>query len=213
MEQEQAAPSPSPARSAELDVQALAASREALLRGWNGHDALWVFAYGSLLWNPELDYEERAPVRAHGYHRQLCVRSVRYRGTPEQPGVVAGLDRGGSCLGLAYRVAGPTVRAQFARLWQREMFLGVYEPRWLCCRRVDDGASLRALGFVVRRDGGHYCGGLGEEELLRVLGEARGAAGSSGQYLLQMVASLRAAGLPDRRLERLAARLARPRPP
>lgn len=191
----------------ELSVAQLRASRDAMLAGWDGRAPLWVFGYASLIWKPELEFDARCPARAHGYHRRLCLRSVAYRGTPEAPGLVAGLDRGGSCAGVAFRLPAASVPAQFERLWQREMFLGAYVPRWLKLSAAD-GTRFAALAFVIDRAGPLYCAGLPEAELARVLCSARGARGTSLEYLEMTVAALRAEGLRDRHLERLA-RLAR----
>src|SRR5215218_3255850 len=85
------------------------------------HGDLWVFAYGSLMWNPEFEYVRSAPAMLRGYHRSFCVYSTRYRGTPEQPGLVLGLDRGGSCRGIAYQIAAAKVERMLHDLWEREM--------------------------------------------------------------------------------------------
>jgi cation transport protein ChaC len=170
---------------------------------------LWVFGYGSLIWKPEFDFDERVPARIFGFHRRLCLRSVRYRGTEDCPGLVAGLDRGGSCAGVLYRLAGRARGAQFARLWEREMFLGSYAAHWLAAQRLDGGGSVRALAFVVRREAGNYCGKLPQPEVLHVLRCAHGIYGSSLDYLRHTVAALRAEGLRDRHLEQLLAQAER----
>lgn len=195
-----------------LTPEELHASMMATLAGWNGRSALWLFAYGSLMWKPEFDYDRRVPARVFGYHRKLCLRSVRYRGTEQQPGIVAGLDRGGSCAGVAYRMPAQAVQTQFARLWEREMFMGSYAARWLHVRlltqaraRVSTSArTVRALAFVVRRDGPNYCERLSDQEMLGVLLNARGIYGTSLEYLQHTVAALRADGMCDPHLERLA---------
>lgn len=192
-----------------LSPHDLAQSLATTLAHWDGRDPLWVFGYGSLIWNPEFEFDRRVPARVYGYHRKLCLRSVRNRGTPECPGLVAGLDRGGSCAGIAYRVPADSVRAQFARLWEREMFMGSYLPRWLHARRLDGHGGLTALAFVVRRDAPNYCGRLGEGEIIDVLARACGRYGTSLDYLLRTVAGLRAEGLADPHLERLARRVQR----
>lgn len=187
-----------------LSPHELAQSLATTLAHWHGREPLWVFGYGSLIWNPEFEYDRRVPARVWGYHRKLCLRSVRNRGTPECPGLVAGLDRGGSCAGIAYRVPANSVREQFARLWEREMAMGSYAPRWLHVRRLDRGSGLTALAFVVRRDAPNYCGRLGERETIDVLARACGRYGTSLDYLLRTVEGLRAEGLADPHLERLA---------
>jgi cation transport protein ChaC len=166
-------------------------------------EGVWVFAYGSLIWKPEFDFDRRVPARVWGYHRKLCLRSMVYRGTPECPGLVAGLDRGGSCAGIAYRLPRAGLTVQLERLWQREMFMGSYLPRWFDALRLDGGGRVPALAFVMRRTAPHYCGGLSEAELIDILHRARGRYGTSMEYLQRTVAALRAEGLRDPHLERL----------
>jgi cation transport protein ChaC len=199
----------SPTDHRRLTPAEVRASLEATLAHWNRRDPLWLFAYGSLIWKPEMDFDRRVPARVHGYHRKLCLRSIRYRGTHDCPGVVAGLDRGGSCLGIAYRVPARAVQAQFEALWEREMFMGSYQPRWLDCRRLDRARHLKALAFVVRRDAPNYAGRLPEAELVDILTRACGSFGTSLEYLQRTVAGLRDAGLRDPHLEHLAARALR----
>lgn len=187
----------------------LAQSLATTLAHWHGREPLWVFGYGSLIWKPEFEFDRRVAARVYGYHRKLCLRSVHNRGTPECPGLVAGLDRGGSCAGIAYRVPADGVRAQFSQLWEREMVMGSYSPRWLHVRRLDGHGGLTALAFVVRRDAPNYCGRLDERELLDVLARACGRFGTSLDYLLRTVEGLRAEGLADPHLERLAQRAQR----
>ncbi len=186
------------------------ASLDAALANWNRRAPLWVFGYGSLIWNPELDFDRRSPARIYGYHRGLCLRSIRNRGTPEHPGLVAGLDRGGSCAGVVYRVPAAAVHRQFERLWEREMFLASYHARWLTCHRPGGAQAVQALAFVVRRDLAIYCGRLPDDEIVEALRHARGTYGSSREYLENIVTGLRAEGLRDASLERIA-KLARSR--
>lgn len=182
----------------------LSASLQACLAQWNRRTPLWVFAYGSLIWRPEMSFDQRLPARVRGYHRRLCLWSRVNRGTPDCPGLVAGLDRGGSCSGVVYRVRGNAVAVEFERLWQREMFMGSYHPRWLACR-LDTGTSVSALAFVVRRDAPNYAGRLSEAEISEVF--ARGSCGMFGtslEYLVNTVRALREHGIADPHLERLA---------
>ena len=180
----------------------LRASLDASLARWDGRRPLWVFGYGSLIWKPEFEFEAREPARIHGYHRRLCLRSVSYRGTHECPGIVAGLDRGGSCLGMAYRIGAAAVPEVFRGLWKREMFLGSYRPAWLQARLLRR-AGVEALAFVVRRDAFNYGGRLADDELVQILVRACGSKGSSLEYLQRTVAALHEAGLRDPHLERL----------
>jgi cation transport protein ChaC len=197
-------------RKERLGADELRASLAAALTGWNGRTPLWIFGYGSLIWKPEFEFDRRVPAHVFGYHRKLCLRSIKYRGTFECPGVVAGLDRGGSCAGIAYRMPAEVVHRQLPALWEREMFMGSYAARWLQARRLDGRGTVRAMAFVVVRDGPHYCGHLSERQLLRVLTTACGIYGSSLDYLQRTVQALRADGLHDPHLERLLAR-ARPK--
>ena len=184
------------------------ASLAASLAHWDGCTPLWVFGYASLIWKPEFDFEAREPARVHGYHRRLCLRSVLYRGTHDCPGIVAGLDRGGSCLGMAFRIGAAQVTDVFRQLWEREMFLGSYRPTWMRAQ-LCAGGTAEALAFVVRRDAFNYCGGLSEEEIVGILGSACGSKGSSLEYLQRTVAALHEAGLRDPHFERLAHKAAR----
>lgn len=181
----------------------LAASLAQVLAHWDGVSAAWVFAYGSLIWKPELKFDRRVTARIHGYHRRLCLWSRVNRGTPDCPGLVAGLDRGGSCAGVVYRVPANHVRPQFEQLWDREMFMGSYAPRWLNCSLVD-GTRETALAFVVRNDAPNYAGRLAEAQILDVFRRGScGRFGSSLEYLVNTVRSLHEHGLRDPHLERL----------
>lgn len=188
-----------PARWTEAQLQTSLATS---LAHWDGRRPVWVFGYGSLIWRPEFEFEEREAARIHGYHRRLCLRSVSYRGTHECPGIVAGLDRGGSCLGMAYRVGAGRVREVFRQLWEREMFLGSYRPTWMHAHLLG-GGTAEALAFVVRRDAFNYCGHLAEDDLIDILIRACGVRGTSLDYLQRTVAALHEAGLRDPHLERL----------
>jgi len=192
----------SPATPARWTEAQLRDSLASSLARWDGRTPLWVFGYGSLIWKPDFEFEARAAARVHGYHRRLCLRSVLYRGTTECPGIVAGLDRGGSCLGMAYRVAAVHVPEVFRQLWEREMFLGSYRPTWMRAHLLAGGAA-DALAFVVRRDAFNYCGDLAEDDVVDILVRACGVRGTSLEYLQRTVAALHEAGLRDLHLERL----------
>lgn len=191
-----------------LSAAQMAASLAVVLREFGPRipqAGIWVFGYGSLIWKPDLSFDLRVAARVFGYRRSLCLRSVSNRGTPECPGLVAGLDRGGSCAGIVYRLPRAGLRAQLERLWEREMFMGSYAPRWLAAHRLDGAGAVRALAFVVRRDATNYSATMPDAELVAVLRNARGRFGTSLDYLLETVLALRAHGLRDRHFERLAA--------
>jgi glutathione-specific gamma-glutamylcyclotransferase len=163
----------------------------------------WVFAYGSLLWNPIFPFAESRRANVHGLHRRFCLWSLASRGTPTAPGLVLGLDRGGSCRGVVYRLHAGCALDELHLLWRREMVTGAYEPRWL---DVDcEGHRLTALGFVVRREHAQYAGHLTIDAQAEVIARACGAFGSSADYLERTRVSLLAHGVTDRYLERLAA--------
>lgn len=187
-----------------LSADELAESLSVVLAHWDSASPLWVFAYGSLIWNPDFVFDRRLPARIHGYHRRLCLWSRVNRGTPDCPGLVAGLDRGGSCAGVVYRLPAAAARAEFERLWEREMFMGSYAPRWLNCQLVD-GTHQHALAFIVRHDAPNYAGKLAETEILDVFRRGScGRFGTSLDYLVNTVRSLHEHGLRDPHLERLA---------
>ena len=168
------------------------------------HGGVWLFAYGSLIWNPALHYDERRLARVHGWHRSFCLLTRAGRGTPDNPGLVLGLDRGGACTGAAFRVPEPLVQEELALLWRREMLSGSYQPRWVRVRGADGVPFGNAIAFTIHRGGENYAGGLTEAEVVRRLATARGALGSAADYLFRTAEGLRGLGIADARIERLA---------
>ncbi len=169
-----------------------------------GQDGVWLFAYGSLIWNPAIECTGRTLARIHGWHRAFCLSTVTGRGTPDAPGLVLGLDRGGACTGAAFHVAEPLVQEELSLLWRREMLSGSYRPRWVTVRGADGVPFASAIAFTIRRDSEHYAGRLEREELVRRLSTARGALGSSAEYLFRTRDGLRSLGIRDRAVEQLA---------
>ncbi|GAB3627159.1 gamma-glutamylcyclotransferase [Pandoraea terrae] len=192
-----------------LSPEELSKSLDAALRGWNGKQDLWLFAYGSLIWNPGVPVEENLHARVFGYHRGLYLWSRVNRGTPEHPGLVLALDRGGSCAGVALRLAAPTVRAHLETLWHREMALGSYRPAWLHCA-LADGRTTPALAFVMRRDVASYAGRLSDDMIRQVFTQAQGRYGTTHDYVARTVRALREAGMPDPALEAVLHRCGAP---
>lgn len=188
-----------------LTAEELRASLDCTLSQWDGASDLWLFGYGSLIWNPGLPTVENVRSRVHGYHRGLYLWSRVNRGTPEQPGLVLALDRGGSCTGVALRLSSEGVMPHLEALWRREMAMGSYQPMWLPCR-LDDGRRVAALAFVMRRDVEAYTGRLSDEMVRAVLDCASGRYGTTLDYVQRTVVALRDSGMPDRALERLLAR-------
>lgn len=196
-----------PLASQVLPEAALEASLQAALASPHRQPDVWLFAYGSLVWNPVLDYDDRCVVTVHGYHRSFCLWSRVNRGTPEQPGLVLGLDRGGRCTGVAYRIPGALAERELRLLWRREMLLGSYTPRWV---HVTHGErAFRALGFVVNRARSGYAGRLPPEHIVAILRRAHGRIGSGLDYLRQTVDGLAAHGIRDPHLLRVDAAMQR----
>jgi len=197
-----------PAHNA-LSDEELAASLAATLAQRPPHAGWWVFAYGSLLWNPLFPFSESRPATLHGVHRRFCLWSKASRGTCDQPGLVLGLEPGGSCRGVVYRLPEAEVRAELTLLWRREMVTGAYHPRWM---RVRSGTrTLTALAFVVDRAHPQYAGELSLREQAKVLSCAAGALGSSADYLEHTRVSLITHGIIDPYLESLATSVAKHR--
>jgi cation transport protein ChaC len=161
---------------------------------------LWVFGYGSLMWSPGFRYREKSIGLLHGYRRTLCILSHRYRGTPARPGLVLGLERSGSCRGVAYRVARRAAPAVLALLWHREMRGRAYVPR-LVRVRLADARVVRALAFVA--DIGHpqYAGRLDQRERSRLVAQGVGARGACSEYLHNTLEHMRALGMRDAQLD------------
>ena len=188
-----------------LTDEQLAASLAATLTAKPKNAGWWVFAYGSLLWNPLFPFVEARRASLHGLHRRFCLWSLASRGKPHAPGLVLGLDRGGSCRGVVYRLPAPSVMDELHLLWRREMVTGAYAPRWLHVE--SDGRPVIALGFVVRRDHSQYTRKLTIDEQAEVIARACGAFGSSADYLERTRVALATHGIIDPYLERLAERV------
>lgn len=163
---------------------------------------LWVFGYGSLMWSPCFDYKHRAPGRAHGYHRALCILSTRYRGTKRKPGLVVGLCRGGSCWGIAYRIDARGLRRALARLWYREMPRRVYEPR-LIPVRLASGREVRALAFVADTTHPAYVRELDLHGRARLVAQGIGVRGPCIDYIRNTLVHMHDVGVRDPHLERI----------
>ncbi len=183
----------------------LLASREKALAHWDRKTDLWLFGYGSLIWNPGLPAVETVRSKVHGYHRGLYLWSRVNRGTPEQPGLVLALDRGGSCSGMAFRLDAEGADEHLDVLWRREMAMNSYRVAWLPCTLID-GRRVEALAFVMRREAPTYTGKLGDPIVRRVFGCATGRYGTTLEYVSRTVAALRECGMPDRALESLLQR-------
>jgi cation transport protein ChaC len=166
----------------------------------------WVFGYGSLMWKPGFEPLERRHALLRGAHRSLCVHSHVHRGTPQRPGLVLGLDRGGACRGIALRAPAAQADRILADLRARELVTAGYLERW---RRIElrGGGSAEALVYLVDRAHGQYAGKLDPEEIVSIVRGAQGQSGRNPEYVLNTVQHLREEGIRDHVLEGIAARL------
>lgn len=157
------------------------------------------------MWRPDFVHSEMRPARLVGWHRAMCILSTHYRGTPERPGLVLGLDRGGSCVGRVFRVEPEHWPAVRTILHERELITGVYEPRFLTTE-LDDGRREPAYTFVVKRDHYQYWSGP-VDEAVRLIRQGRGSMGSSQDYLASTIAHMDGLGLREGKLHRLLERV------
>ena len=170
---------------------------------------LWVFGYGSLMWRPGFDFEERTLATIRGYRRALCVYSHVHRGTPERPGLVLGLDRGGSCKGVAFRVAAVRADDVIAYLRAREQVTMVY--REIRARTtLADGREVTALSYAVDRTHRQYAGALEPAVLARLVSQGAGVSGPNPDYVRNTYEHMCELGISDPVLATLVDRLSVP---
>jgi len=163
---------------------------------------LWVFGYGSLMWSPGFRSSQKSAGKVHGYHRSLCLYSHRFRGTPERPGLVMGLCRGGSCWGMAFRVAAAAARRVLANLYRREMGNRAYRPTFVRVR-IGRGREIRALAFVADPDHMHFVDNLGIARTARLVAQGHGQRGRNIDYLSYTLAHMHELGVRDPHLDRV----------
>lgn len=164
----------------------------------------WVFGYGSLIWRPGFDFRRSARALLPGAHRSLCIYSFRHRGTPEKPGLVFGLVRGGSCRGVAFEVSAERWEAVHAYLTERELDRGVYKEAYRPVR-LDTGETVAALAFLVDEQHVQYAGRLALAEQARLVRGGVGESGANPEYVLQTARHLAELGMRDRYLDELVA--------
>jgi glutathione-specific gamma-glutamylcyclotransferase len=178
-------------------------------------DDLWIFAYGSLIWDPCFDPVERVPARLTGWHRSFCMRSVRYRGTEAEPGLVLALDEraGAQCDGIAFRISADAAEGALSVLRERELGVtSAYVERRLPVD-LTDGRRVGAVTFVIDRSHGQYCGTMSLEEQARLIAVRSGVRGPNRDYLWHTAAHLAELGLADPELDWLASRVRALSPP
>ena len=185
------------------------AEREASLRAVldarpDRGEGAWLFAYGSLIWNPTVHHVARRVATVEGRRRSFCLSTPAGRGTPDEPGLVLALDSGGTCEGVALLLAEATLEAELSLLWRREMLTGAYRAEWVPLRDAAGHVFGSGIAFVIDPAGPQYAGALSEQETVRRLAVAVGQLGSSAEYLFRTRDGLRALGLRDPLVERLA---------
>jgi len=184
-----------------MNSEELSDSVQHMLKGMNLKGGIWVFGYGSLMWNPDFILEEKRTGIISGYHRRLCLKSIVYRGTSDYHGLVFGLDKGDSCQGMVYRIAEENIHSEMQKIWEREMFAGTYIPSWVNVNTKK--GSISAVTFVINQEHEHYIPDLALEEIAERVIKAEGTCGSCYEYVQNTVKSLHKLGLRDPGLEQL----------
>jgi cation transport protein ChaC len=195
-------PGPEPNVVLHSDADYDAIVHDMLARAPSGDD-LWLFAYGSLIWRPEVDHVEERPGTARGWHRSFCFRLTRFRGTSDNPGLMMALDRGGQCRGVLFRLSPGAPHETLGKLFRREFTMKPANsmPRWITVET--EAGPLRALAFVMNRQSPLYVGRLALDEVAGILASACGHWGSGAEYLYNTVHHLAERGIHDRNLWRL----------
>jgi glutathione-specific gamma-glutamylcyclotransferase len=188
-----------------LSEDELRASRAAILAGADLSSGVWLFGYGSLIWNPAFHFSDRLTGTVYGFHRRFCLWTHLGRGCPDRPGLVLGLERGGSCRGAVFHIAPDAVEEELAIVWRREMISGAYVPRWVDAHTAL--GTVRAITFVINQAHERYARALSDEQVAKIIATAEGWLGPCADYLINTVDHLAELGIHDRPLERLRARV------
>ena len=184
-----------------LTSQEMTVSVQQVLKGHNLEEGIWVFGYGSLMWNPDFKFVEKISGEIKGYHRSLCLKSIVYRGSPDYHGIVFGLDKGDSCQGMAFRIAPENMGSELQKVWEREMFAETYIPTWVSVRTEVDVVS--AITFVINPAHEHYLPDLDLDTIAKRVVRAEGKCGSCLDYVKNTVNYLHQLELSDSYLEEL----------
>lgn len=191
------------ARLVPLPREALARSLAGTVAAAPARDALWVFAYGSLIWSPCFSPAETVPGTLRGYHRAFNIWTIHSRGTPEAPGLALGLEPGGTCRGVLFRIATETCDRDLEAIWRREMYSGLYRPCWL---PVDQrGGARPAICFLADESHPQYAGEIPPDSAAAPIAHAEGAFGPCRDYLYDLLEALAAHGIREPDLDALAA--------
>lgn len=182
-----------------LSAEARAASLRETLAARPGRGDVWLFGYGGLMWDPRIRYAAARPARIAGWHRSFCIWTLLARGTPELPGLALALDLGGACDGMAFRIMEGDIDEALRNVWDREVYTGIYRPRWLPA--TVDGAEVDAIAFTVEGMHPQYAGAMPADTAARYIARAHGENGACRDYLANTVRHLAELGInePDLR--------------
>lgn len=180
-------------------------SRKATLAEYRTGEHLWVFGYGSLMWNPAVHVAESRTATLEGFHRSFCLSLNLGRASPDKPGLMLALEEGGECVGVAHRVAAEHVESETAILWMREMISGAYTPKWLNVRFAD-GNTARAISFVINRAHKRYCQ-HSADDIAAKIATAEGLLGNNRDYLYRTIKELDRMGVDDTPIREICARV------
>ena len=190
-----------PPGTALLSDAEIEADLDATLAQHETNADVWLFGYGSLMWNPAIEFAERRAGVVQGWHRRFCLWLHMGRGSPDNPGLMLALERGGRCAGILFRIPAANARAELLLAWRRELFTGAYRSRWVIA--TTDAGPVRAVTFVANRAHLRYAGRLDEATVAARLATAAGSLGSCAAYLAATIGALRSVGLRDHAMERL----------
>ncbi len=190
-----------------LSPDEITASRTATLADVGPTEDVWLFGYGSLMWNPAMEFAERRTARLLGWHRRFCLWQWRFRGSKSKPGLMMALDRGGSCVGMVFKIAPPDVSLKLAKVWEREMIGKGYRPQWV--RVQVEGKALEAITFVADQKSYRYAGRLEESLIASHIATACGPNGPNAEYLLETLLHCQKIGVRVPTLLRLEVLVAR----
>jgi cation transport protein ChaC len=177
------------------------------LQGHDLEDGLYVFGYGSLMWNPAFLYQEALAATVHGWSRKFCLWLYLARGSLEAPGLMLSLDRGGVCRGMVFRIPAAMVQEELQLLWRREMLSGAYQARWVTATVA--GQAVKALTFVINRRHERYARHLSDEQIAHYIATGTGTLGTCQDYFDATVTKLEALGIRDAAMERIRSAVAR----
>jgi cation transport protein ChaC len=181
----------------------LQASLDQILRSHPAHEDVHVFGYGSLMWNPVFHFSDSFTAMVWGWSRKFCISLQMARGSPERPGVMLALDRGGACRGMVFRIPHASARTELMLLWRREMLAGAYQARWVTAR--SPGSTLRVLTFVANRQHHRYLPKLTSGEVAHLISNGAGNLGTCQAYFETTVGTLDRLGIRDSGIERIRA--------